>query len=1116
MRPDRLPDGSPSALVRLHDGVPIEQRVQPAQAWPHRMHALQEPQAESKLSCDDEYPVCSNCRKARAECDKASLGRDGYSSGYTRALEERIAYLEGKLAQFESRAADDPVTTANASSVVHPIAAVSQPQNASPGLAGTGSNALGEIVGFLTLGSLETPAYVGSSSGLSLAVNLGEMVRTTVLNKAIPTSTDGTAASSRQKASNNGGDSSNGSQSIKLDELLANRADPPNDEMGSRILNAYLNRLHTRYPFLDRAELWRLHEDRWRLARTKPEDLSQAERFGIFKLYLVYAIAATMIQLSEKYTYIAPEVLYDGSSARVCCMRNKISPKCRGDDAAGHLSSSLGDEPRLVVHDRPGNADVHRPGSAPQGQHRSPGSVHGPAPPTAVLDRLLSRTGHLAVVGTAVHHSELTTASNKSHDAFPGCGPLPTAADRLQDPALDLPCRPPAAHAAAEDGQTVPRAGGVESVGAATIPRLRAGLSDAALQPVGATAHPALPAVAARHGPVLPHLPPGSGRHLPDAQEAAPDAGVRAFVPGGADGLRAGITLLYALWTNTEKVWSVRMSNDIRACSTVLFVMSERAAWVKKYRDAFELLVNAAMEKLQGNEAATTSGMAGMMAAQSVNQEGPRPAPAGPGMAAPSTSAETGAGDPFQSQSQSQSQFQFQFDIGDDAMRMAMELAPWIDQDEAGSPLWMPDFDTLQNLIRIYVVIIDTVQEKVFWHGSNSLRCWPLNKSGPVAQSFSRFRYGARGHAARNAVQLFPTEPSGKFIIHEDDEVCASGLDCEPLTFDYLVLYARIISLNQAREIGLEEGYVGGNVTGRVLIVHAEPSAASSERRACSVGVWKLISSRSTAQSSTAQRSSGHEHYPPTQTRFECALRGPEPAVTWLVRPISSSASTTFILSPPKVNNGVPFCEPCPAPLRDLHGVLGYEGPDFLLPKLDDTFLWANLARGARCGRHAQTIPMDGSMVDQMNTGPISQVTSMALVNSERKDNTSREAIGESLACYAQTSRPAYEELQRKGALSAADALGFVASWLQWVGYEHTRAKMIVQSSAIRPLRWMILAMNRRITAIVARPSRTATAALFSDTRLSARSTPAGGGPKTATMRGSIAIAIRVEIRRRK
>lgn len=56
MRPDCLPDGNPSPLVRLHDGIPIEQRVQPAQAWPHRMHALQEPQAESKRP-DNEHRI---------------------------------------------------------------------------------------------------------------------------------------------------------------------------------------------------------------------------------------------------------------------------------------------------------------------------------------------------------------------------------------------------------------------------------------------------------------------------------------------------------------------------------------------------------------------------------------------------------------------------------------------------------------------------------------------------------------------------------------------------------------------------------------------------------------------------------------------------------------------------------------------------------------------------------------------------------------------------------------------------------------------------------------------------------------------------------------------------
>lgn len=170
----------------------------------------------------------------------------------------------------------------------------------------------------------------------------------------------------------------------------------------------------------------------------------------------------------------------------------------------------------------------------------------------------------------------------------------------------------------------------------------------------------------------------------------------------------AGITLLYALWTNTEKVWSVQMSNDIRACSTVLFVMTERAPWVKRYRDSFELLVNAAMEKLQGNEAATASGMTGMMVAQSygnptIQNNTGRPIPTAMDAMSQNMTARPGAPqaampppDPFQAQ--------FQFDIDEDAMRMAMELAPWMDQplEGASTPLWMPDFDTLQNLAGPY------------------------------------------------------------------------------------------------------------------------------------------------------------------------------------------------------------------------------------------------------------------------------------------------------------------------------------------------------------------------------------------------------------------------------
>lgn len=159
----------------------------------------------------------------------------------------------------------------------------------------------------------------------------------------------------------------------------------------------------------------------------------------------------------------------------------------------------------------------------------------------------------------------------------------------------------------------------------------------------------------------------------------------------------AGITLLYALWTHTEQVWNVSMSNDIRACSTVLFVMGERSAWVKKYRDAFELLVNAAMEKLQGNEIARNAGMAELMTAQRGIPLGGPP--------------DTSTGDKF-----SQSNLGLapedmgptcSTDDSEHAVKMALQLAPWIDQDES-DPLWMPDFETLENLSGTFWTHADT------------------------------------------------------------------------------------------------------------------------------------------------------------------------------------------------------------------------------------------------------------------------------------------------------------------------------------------------------------------------------------------------------------------------
>lgn len=190
------------------------------------------------------------------------------------------------------------------------------PQTATSGL---DNNPVGEIVGLLALSSSEAPAYVGSSSGLSLAANLGEMVQTSVWNQFISKmqqqQNNSLINNSRNTAGRVYGPSEQPSapriqdRSARMDDLPPANVEPPTDEMGARILDTYFTRLHSRYPFLNQKQVWQIHDDRWRLAKTKREDLTRSDRFAIFKLNIVYAIGATMLQLSEKYAYTSPEVI---------------------------------------------------------------------------------------------------------------------------------------------------------------------------------------------------------------------------------------------------------------------------------------------------------------------------------------------------------------------------------------------------------------------------------------------------------------------------------------------------------------------------------------------------------------------------------------------------------------------------------------------------------------------------------------------------------------------------------------------------------------------------------------------------------------------------------------
>ncbi|KAE8410656.1 major facilitator superfamily domain-containing protein [Aspergillus pseudocaelatus] len=672
-----------------------------------------------KQKCDNEYPVCSNCQKAGAACDKATVRQEsGQQNAYTRALEERIEYLESQLKSGR--------TGNNASSgVTSPVAGFLSPQNqesiqrSSP--TGIDHNAIGDLVGFLALNSLEAPAYVGSSSGVSLAANLGEMVQTTVWNQvlapprgsesaqstgnSLSTSNANLGLSYPPVSTRNAGDRS---RPPRMEELLAKGAEPPNDEMGSRIMNAYLTRLHTRYPFLDRRELWRLHEARWQLAKKKREELSKAEKFGIFQLYIVYAIGATFLQLSERYSYIPPERFYMTAlqqASAMCEARSIENIKAMTLLVVYHLRSASSQGVWYMI-------GLAMRTAIDLGLHRKANEVNLD-PFTAQLRRRLFWTVYYLERVVSMSLGRPFSIADRNIDL-----PLPLDVnDDVRDstaltavPQTDRPTTMTFAlylirirQIDSKVQHKIYRADRPLHTLRSKMDRLFLELEEwkqsALLRFSGADLdYPMLHYNRALRLLIQPFLP---SLTLTDPYyhiclRAAGDIcqthkRLHQTLEYGHSFLAvqtvfmAGITLLYALWTHTSEVWSVQMSNDIRACSTVLFVMGERAAWVKKYRDAFELLVNAAMEKLEGSDTAKEVGMAELMTAQHGSAN-----PQNTGSMSKEYPA-TGPGMPDVNSVQMDPTAQ------DHGVRMAFQLAPWIDLEE-DCPFWMPDFETLESL----------------------------------------------------------------------------------------------------------------------------------------------------------------------------------------------------------------------------------------------------------------------------------------------------------------------------------------------------------------------------------------------------------------------------------
>jgi hypothetical protein len=85
-------------------------------------------------------------------------------------------------------------------------------------------------------------------------------------------------------------------------EDLVEKAPCPDDELGASLLSTYLENIHRRTPYLDFSAILRIHGRRH---QDIPPDAQS--RYDCFKLYMVYAIAATVLRLTRPYTSTLPE-----------------------------------------------------------------------------------------------------------------------------------------------------------------------------------------------------------------------------------------------------------------------------------------------------------------------------------------------------------------------------------------------------------------------------------------------------------------------------------------------------------------------------------------------------------------------------------------------------------------------------------------------------------------------------------------------------------------------------------------------------------------------------------------------------------------------------------------
>jgi hypothetical protein len=614
---------------------------------------------QRKQRCDNGFPSCGNCTGA-GEGANCVYGANNiiYPPEYVNSLESQIARLEQRLEGQSSGVPEDvrerrqqSYSTPSVNLSPNTVEIARTPDHTG---SGHGAKLLEAGTGIVALSS---NTYLGASSGAPLAKIIQSAINHSVLSR------------SHGDAPEESTSSNDPNQKIGEDGIVSARAPMPRRAVADKLIMAYIHKVHSKHPFLSRSKLRQLNECRLELRPSEDyvngQQLPPENRLDWFMLHMVYAIGARYLQLSRDSDFVSAEahyfsaildieVVFDVQSiVNLQCMLLLALYQLRSPSGPG-LWSMIGVVMRHCL-----DSGLHRKSNLPvlvdQQRKRLFWTVY-------MLERSVARTlGRPCCVTDREIDVELP--ANVS-DEIENESDLIAAIERSSQFPYQITALSPAIHIVrvqrieSKIHRTLYRVDKpITAIQPYKIARLRAELEEwkdhiwDVIPP--ASEDEAVPynmfeyhMIQYYKGTLLLLLP-----FLPSFTPMDPDFRRCAFAAGQVCQLYkllhdkqqyisysllalhasfvAGLVMVYC-FSMDKSIFDGKFSSDIRACSTVLYVIAERWPATRKVKNAFESLVSAtveggsmkgAMDILQSGSSASAPGLLPLVTPESRNLE---------------------------------------------------------------------------------------------------------------------------------------------------------------------------------------------------------------------------------------------------------------------------------------------------------------------------------------------------------------------------------------------------------------------------------------------------------------------------------------------------------------